>query len=340
VQFGKTNLYPNRAFEKTKQRKGKLVIKKIGVCLLILLALSASTVVLVPTAKSQIDSIKILSYSYYIDNLGLLDVVGEIQNVGTNTIGNVTIDGTITTADDVRAGSGCYALVSDLLPQQKAPFYMEFYPENTFYGTWYGVSIQSIDLYVSHAEPTSNYLYPDMAIESKQGSVAADGSYTVSGTVKNTGSQSATDVRVVATFYNSQNEVVAIGYTDPLTPNPVAPQHSASYNVGAFDRNQSFVPANQTIDRYALMVQVASPELQGTPPAVTPSPTLGPSTSNPSSTQPGNQPADTNFNSDILYAAVVAVVAVVVVLALLMLRKRKPSASQQKGSAKKNKRKK
>ncbi len=322
------------------------MLKKIGICLLILLALSASTLVLMPPAKSQTDSIKVLSYSYYVDYMGFLDVVGEIQNVGTSTIANVTIAGDLTTTDGVGSSSGCPALVNDLLPQQKAPFYMEFSPENTIYGAWYGVTIQSVNFYIYQADPTSNYLYPDVAIVSQQSSVAADGSYTVTGTVKNTGSQSATDVRVVATFYNSQQEVVAIGYTDPLTPNPIAPQHSATYTVGAFDRNQSSVPANQTIASYALMVQVRSPELQGTPPAVTPSPTPGPTTlqtATPSSTQSGSSSNDdlgSGFNSGILIGGIVAVVIVVAVLGLSMFRKRKTSSSQQEGSAKKTKRKK
>ncbi len=48
---------------------------------------------------SQTQNIKIVSYTYYIDNLGYLDVVGEVQNVGSNTVTSVILTGTVYSSD-------------------------------------------------------------------------------------------------------------------------------------------------------------------------------------------------------------------------------------------------
>ena len=43
----------------------------------------------------QPENIRIVSYTYYLDNAGFLDVVGQVQNVGSNTVDPVILTGSI-----------------------------------------------------------------------------------------------------------------------------------------------------------------------------------------------------------------------------------------------------
>ncbi len=61
-------------------------MRKSIIYFFVALTLVSLGLTLVPTVFSQTENIKIVSYSYYIDNLGYLDVVGEVQNVGPNTV--------------------------------------------------------------------------------------------------------------------------------------------------------------------------------------------------------------------------------------------------------------
>ena len=66
----------------------KLMIKNT-VYLFALLTLLSLSLICVQQVHSQSENINVLSYSWYLDPNGLLDVVGEIQNVGSNTIESV-----------------------------------------------------------------------------------------------------------------------------------------------------------------------------------------------------------------------------------------------------------
>src|SRR5437763_619428 len=100
-------------------------MKKTLTCLLILLVVSALTLTIVPYASSQTSNVQILNdYTFYQDTLGNLVVIGEVQNVGSSVIANVSLTGSINT-DSVTAQGSCYVWGDYLLPGQKAPFYME-----------------------------------------------------------------------------------------------------------------------------------------------------------------------------------------------------------------------
>jgi hypothetical protein len=152
-----------------------------------------------------------------------LVVVGEVQNVGPNTIEFVTLSGTIYTINgEAQAYSYPTSVYGQyLLPQQKAPFYMQISSETSATGDWIWLSIDvdRVDFTVEPASGTSSYQYPDLKVESSSGGADGKGFYWVSGTVKNSGTQTATGIRVVGTFYNASGTVVAVEFTDPLTPN-------------------------------------------------------------------------------------------------------------------------
>ena len=102
-------------------------MRKSTVYFFVVLSLLSLGLTLVPRAFSQTQDIKIVSYSYYFDSSGNLDVVGEVQNVGPNTVNPVILTGSVYSSSGVdQADSYTQVWVSYLAPQQEAPFYMEF----------------------------------------------------------------------------------------------------------------------------------------------------------------------------------------------------------------------
>ena len=317
--------------------------KNIVIFFALMIVLSLSLTFL-PQATSQTDNtknIKIQSYSWYIDPMGVLIVVGEIQNTGPNTIAKVFLAGTVSSPDGPQSSSGTQVYVANLIPQQKAPFYMAFNPPNNVVtsntlGNWQFIDISNIALTASRAETTTNYQYQDVTITGHSATVDSGtdnkGTYWVSGTVKNTGSQTAKNIRVIGTFYNSSGAVVAVGYTDNLTPASLAPSGTASFKVGAFDLNQTNASSDKKISKYSLLIQIEQPILQGTAPQITPYPTgNSPSdTTSPTNTQPsgpGNGSISDSTGSPPaawIYAVVIVIVLAAIVGAVVALKKRKP----------------
>ncbi len=138
--------------------------------------------------------------------------------------------------------SGTQAWVAYIVPQQKAPFIMEFAPPQDD-NVWEPGDVANIQLSVTQANATSKYQYPDLKITSSTPSIGTSGDYNgaygVSGEIKNTGSQTATNLTVVAEFFNSTGSVVGVGYTTYLTPTDLAPSGTTSFQVYALDLNQS-----------------------------------------------------------------------------------------------------
>jgi hypothetical protein len=288
-----------------------------------LFMLASLGLALVPQVSSQPENIKVLTYSWYVDSFGGFDVVGEVQNIGSNTIDTVVMTGTVYTSDGEPSAYSypAFVWVKYLLPQQKAPFYMQFDPQNSRTGdlSWLSLGIDHVDFTVTLANVTSKRHYPDLIIESSSGGVDQEGAYWASGTIKNVGSQTATNIRVVGTFFNASGVVVAVGYTDPLSPTYLPPSSVVSFRVGAFDLNQSEVSPDKKIYNYSLLVQAEEPVLSGTASPSTPTP----SGNTPSS--PTQSPDSNNKNSIAPETQMVAVIVIVIsglAVALLLLRRR------------------
>ena len=318
---------------------------------LVIFTICSLSLTMVPGALSQDQkgNVKILDYSYYIDSLGLIVVVGQVQNQGSNTVTSVIITGSIVSQDS-NYQSSSYTIIgvppaeiTYINPQQKAPFYMDFYPpQNSPDGTWNSIDIGSVNLQVAQANATVNHQYPDLTITSKQSSIGSTtddkGVFWVNGNIKNTGSQTASNITVFGTFYNSTGATVAVGYGNTVAS--LSPSVSASFKLGAFDLNQTGIPASKKITDYSLLIYVQVPILQGTvavptasPGSITnPSPTATSASSSPTATgssrttiasQSGSDSMGSQTISAWIYAVIIVIAIVAVAAGLLLLSKRK-----------------
>lgn len=333
-------------------------MKKIIVIFLVLLTICSLSLTMVPAAFSQSPptNVKILSYSWYIDSLGLLVVVGEVQNVGSSTVGSVVLAGTASSSDGSQVDSSINAYVVDLLPQQKAPFYWEFYDSgNENGGGWSHPDVSNVAISVYKADTTANYQYPDLKITNDHYSIGTNrgtgandqtadyGVYWVNGQIQNTGSQTATNIRVIGTFYNASGAVVAVGgYINEVVNASLSPSASTLFKFGAFDINQTGIVTEKKITSYSLLIQVETPILQGAAPVITPYPSSGTITSTTSAPTPtaassiGQGSQSDSASTQWIYVVAVVVALVAVAAALLLVRRRKgQSASESKASKRK-----
>jgi len=313
---------------------------------LVILAICSLSLTMVPGALSQDQkgNVKILNYSYYFDSLGLIVVVGEVQNQGTNTLTSVILTGSIVSRDGIYQANSYTIIgippaeVTYLNSQQKAPFYMEIYPpENSPDGTWYSIDIASVNLQVAQANATANYQYPDLTITSKQSSIGSTtddkGVFWVNGNIQNIGSQTASRITVFGTFYNSTGATVAVGYSNTVAS--LSPSGSASFKLGAFDLNQTGISASKKITDYSLLINVQAPILKGTAPVIVPtaspspiinpSPTVTSTNSSPTPTisQSGSDSTGSQVTPTWIYAIIIVTAIVAVAAVLLVLSKRK-----------------
>jgi hypothetical protein len=325
-------------------------MKKTSIGLLVLLAICSLSLTLTPAAISQSapTNVKVVSYSYYFDTTGFLVVVGEVQNVGTDPVSSVTLSGIATSSDGAEVTSDINALVVDLLPGQKAPFYWNFY-DTTGTGTWNHPDVTSLNIAVTQASTTTSYQYPDMKITGTSSSIGTNrgtsaddpnadyGAYWVTGTLQNTGSQTATNVRLIATYYNASGVAVAVGgYIDQVMNATLAPSQSTQFKIGAYDLNQTGIVSEKKITSYSMLIQVEAPILQENTtelPTVTPYPTGGtvePTTSattSPTSTGSSSIGVSAPGSSGWILAVIAVLVIVAVAAIILSIKKmQKPTS--------------
>ena len=276
--------------------------------------------------ENQSDSLRVLNYSWYFDSIGGFHVVGEVQNQGPLVLNPVVLGGTIYTPDGTAQirSNPCRVYVNYMLPDQKAPFLMDFGVRDM---SWMSQGIDHVDFTTIQADSNSSYQYPDLSITSSTLSTDSTGVYWVSGKVQNTGNRTATNVRVIGTFFNATNDVVAAGYSVVLTPNLLNPSSSASFKVGAFDVNKTETSLDRQISSYTLMVQIEGPLLSGTLPASTSySSSNSSSTESPSSDGSSSDDSPSNLAGPdyFRYIAIVAIV-IAAISGLLVYSRKKTS---------------
>ena len=193
-------------------------MKKIVTMVIIAaLVLAAFITLSTQSVKAASSEVTVVSYSWYTapsntvlssPNGGDFIVVGEIENVGSNIIQNVTLQGTAlsSTGTDL-AQTTTQAFVYHTLPGQKAPFYLDFNAasSSTDSLSWIS-SVSSVQFTVTSVINTNAAQYAGLEIPNPGGStpyVPSNGTYYIDGTIVNNGTQVAQNPWVVATYYNS-----------------------------------------------------------------------------------------------------------------------------------------
>jgi hypothetical protein len=193
--------------------------------------------------------VTVLSYSSYVSSSGHFIVVGELQNTGNHVLGNASLDVVVSASDGSQFLSGTtIAYVHNFLPQQKAPFYIDF--GKIDFDTI--PDAITFNFNVSNHPPTNYIEYPGLSSIVTFNGIVND-VYVVSGSIINNGAETANDIKVVGTYYNNGGTVVAVGFI--TLKDPLVPKTSVNFTVTEFDA----VPKLTTkISNYSLLVQTST----------------------------------------------------------------------------------
>ena len=235
----------------------KTRIVTVVVCFVFISCLVSSSNCLVQAAYS---GVTVLSHSSYVSSGGHFVVVGEVQNTANHVLGNASLDVIVSAANGSQFLSGItMAYVNDFLPQQKAPFYLDFgkIDFNTI------PDAINFEFIVSDHPPTNYIQYPDLSLTVSSNGIVSD-AYVVSGSISNRGSQTASDIKVVGTYYNVAGIVVAVGSV--ALKEPLGPNHSVNFTVSEFDASTKL---STKISSYSLLVQTSTQQFN-LPPSVSP----------------------------------------------------------------------
>jgi hypothetical protein len=293
------------------------------------LSIAALCISSVPNVLGATTDIKILSSSWYISpstsyNAGDPTVIGEVQNTGSSILDYVRIRGVAYTTDGQAQAIAYYsAYVDHILPEQKAPFRLDFSSETSLSGnlSWIDQGIDHFDLSVISADEVTEQQYQGLVVAANTSYVGTDGIYTVTGIIQNIGLNSTGKVWVVGTFYNASGTAILAGHSNYLTDS-LSPKSTVQFSVSPLD---SIAELTSQITSYSLLIQNQEPTAESTPTPIatqssSPSPTVSASSSElPTQSQ---TPQSESSLSGLVYVVVGLAVVVVAVVVVLLLRKR------------------
>lgn len=273
-----------------------------------------------PGVKAQVQEAQIVSYSWYLAPNstttalpGDLVVVGEIQNIGSNIIGNMSVVAfAYDSENNLLSQQSNQVYGSDIPPAGKAPFYIVFPPQvNPDYSRieWES-QVSNVTLYMTIPIVTTETQYSGLTISGTSGTI------TVTGTVKNTGSQTVGYVWVVATYYDASGKVVGVG-NSAFVSTSFHPGASGGFTVSPNDASA----VSSQISRYSLTVQSLSVAQSATPTPVPSTP--HPSTSTVKTPTPGTSTSPSTappieISTTLLYVIIVALVVVIFIVVITM----------------------
>lgn len=291
-------------------------MKKSIACILVILVTLSLMLTFTPNVSGTSSNVEILdNYTFYEDSYGYLVVIGEVQNTGSAIIGNVTLIGGISTISTTASGV-CIVWGSNLLPGQKAPFYMELSSEGSNSNPWDGLTKSDITIDIYMAPETNQYQYQGVSVVSSEATPKVNGEYWVTAQLQNNGSETAKGVTVIATFFNSEGLPIATGYIDPIES--LTAGSSTTIKVPAWDLNQTIVPSDKKIVSYSLLVQVESPiKNDGNYPVISNNSTPTPGEATPLGA------STTGTDSALVYVVLAIIVIVVLGVTILIIRHRK-----------------
>jgi len=200
-------------------QRARLVI--LSVSLLVLIILIALPSCASPTLSGE--GLLIVSHSVYVDSYGFFHVVGEVQNVGD--VGTTQNSISVTFYDEngvisATSSGPCYREI--IGPSERSPFDLVFvgtppYANYKLTAQWQATEVQQVE---------------EMAFEEVTSSVNAEGKYSVTGRVLNTGSQAVEYVLVLCTLYDASGRVVAVSYTF-ADDSPIGVSNSSTFGLFA-----------------------------------------------------------------------------------------------------------
>jgi hypothetical protein len=329
---------PGHSHERVWKRHklGLNKVKKRVAFILVFLCTTSLFFAFPPKAFSQTTSLNVLSYSWYTSPYsGNFIVVGELQNLGSETLGSAIITGTVYTKDGQAQTTDTYysqIYAEMLLPNQTAPFYMEFSASTSNYGnlSWVSLGVDHVNFNL-HGSAAGSEPYSGLYLVANTSYVDSSGNFSITGVLLNRGNGYPEKVWAVASFYDASGTVVAVGYSNFVTPPYLPPNQTAAFTLIPSDPTPQMATE---ITGYNLQILSKG---STTPPTPSPSssPSASPAASSSSSPSATGSPSPGTSSTpepgvyipmSYVYAIVAAVIVAVAIIALAFILRKNTKA--------------
>ena len=195
--------------------------------LVLIFALMASMFAISVEPVRASEQIAIVNHQGFLDSTGYYVVYGEVMNTGSSSAKNIYVKITFTSDSGVEVDEVIIVL-NVLLPGRKAPFYDRADEQGSLVKSY---TVELMDLTLS-----SENLPEVLEIVSSKCEVKNIDNLIITGTVKNTGLETAIYTRIYATVYDGPSgtgNVVAV--TSSVTePYNLDPEQKGSFQMGFF----------------------------------------------------------------------------------------------------------
>jgi hypothetical protein len=162
-----------------------------------------STLTEIPPISDPSGRLVILSHSAYMDIIDRYHIVGEVLNTSDLHMRFINVTATLYNENKEIIGAGSIFTFTDILPPgSKTPFNIVFYDQEL---------PASYKLQIEGSETDSRPLTP-LVILSQSVIEKSEGGFDIVGEIRNDRSIEARDVKVIVTFYDSDENVVGAEY--------------------------------------------------------------------------------------------------------------------------------
>ena len=242
------------------QRHAKLIKSKLILVLLILVV----SVCFPFSVAHAAGNVAVLTNAGYLDSSGNYHIVGEVQNIGDTAVNFVQVTATYYNTNnnpiDTRFD---LTMLYVIMPERKSPF------EIALLDAAESAQVHNYSLSITFLQTSP--LPIGVEITSQSSSVDSSGRMHITGGLKNIGTETLVNPKVVATFYNAESKVIAAAMSniDPeivgeTNPNQTTPfeiildaertQYVSTYILTAESNQYSIIPEFHSLTQLLIIL--------------------------------------------------------------------------------------
>jgi hypothetical protein len=197
-----------------------------------------------PTTLAAGNDTVIQHTSSFIDESSIMHMYGEIKNISNRALTNVTVKGSF--YDDEGKLLNQYQRSCELPTVSSGgicPFEILYIDTNTT-NTIKDIKLSALGIYTDKIKPTTLKVYSDNA------KLDILGFYFINGRISNEGPVTATDSSVVATLYDKDGNVIALGRA-VAEPANIPSGTQASFGIAVTEKSQVYKTKSYSLVAYS-----------------------------------------------------------------------------------------
>ncbi|MCZ7568236.1 MAG: FxLYD domain-containing protein [Ardenticatenaceae bacterium] len=191
--------------------------------------------------KAVAEGLMLINSSHFTASTGSLYLVGEVQNTGEQTYQEVEVTVHLLDSSGTDLSTKTWGTKTSLLrPGETSPVVVIFEKPPA------GWTEMRTEVTATPADFYLKYVYPDLTISQDTGGVPTFGDYRITGTVTNSGAETAHFMEIIGTLYDKAGKVLAVESMF-LQQEVLEPGQSAPFELVFFGKAEGDVARHQIV---------------------------------------------------------------------------------------------